>query len=116
MQTVDPTEVDPAVLAAALQAIRPKLTSAQLMQLEEHYTAPRQVIVNDRKGHLSPIIMYYGKIGGALSRHLHLRPGKYQFRWLMTDRPTKDGSNFEWHLHPNVIQAIALLKWFAGPA
>ena len=112
MQIVQPEEVDSAIIAGALRSIRKTMTETQYEQLRQHFAAKDCILPDDGLGHLSPIIMSYGKIGGAISRQLNLKPKNYQFRWLMTDRPDPGGNSFSWHLHRNVVTALELTGWF----
>lgn len=112
MVAVEPTSVEPAVIAKALKAIRPKVTERQFNHLHRHFESPNFLIPDEGLGSLSPTVMLYGKIGGAISKQLGMWPGSYHFRWLVADRRNPKGRGFSWQLHPNFVEALEQAGWF----
>ena len=111
---VEPNDLSPSELAAALVAIRATMSKRQLELLEAHFCAPHARLPVDTLGQYSPVVSLYGKIGGALSRYLKRMPGKYHLLWL-TFQPQSDSSSV-WQMRTNIREAIALLNWFTEPA
>ena len=109
---VDPNNLSPRELAAALAAVRSSMSKRQLELLEAHFRAPDARIPVDNLGQYSSVVSLYGKIGGALSRYLRRRPGKYHLLWLAFQ--PQDESSSVWQMRPNIRAAIASLQWFAA--